>query len=319
MRRDFGTLRATVGLRFEWTAIVVALAGALACTPAPSPAPAPAPADLAAAAPGEPVATAPGDPVAPAPDDPVAPAPDPGSAEGPIADCEAAIAEYLSRRKALDHCERDFDCAEIWPGLCPHGPYYIHREAEIAPVWSLARRIEKHCEIPECEPPMALGIARCERGHCVSGRPPAKKGDESCWDFREIHLEAKGSEQARTEPAIRGITPHLVIAPKSAGRLRLQVEWPRACTDCTLLVSEHNSGMARLLDTTPKSTTDTMRNGKPMRRETIELQVTPGPYHMVAKSAVAADVFVSTELVDESGAPGQVTRHGESWMRMCEG
>lgn len=283
----------------------------LGCTPAPAPGPAPAP----AAAPDRDH-----DPVRNQHDDPdvedVEPRPD---AETPIADCNAAIAEYLTQRKALDRCARDSDCAEIWPGLCPHGPFYIHREADIEPVRALARRIDAGCLIPECEPPMELGIARCDEGKCVRGRSAPPGDPKPCWDFRETHLEADGAEQGRTVQKIVGTTPQIVIAPAQAGRLTLTVQWPRACTDCKLLVSEHNSGMSRLVDTTPKSTRETTRGRDTMRQDTIELQVTPGPYHMIGTSSAPVDFFVHADLIDAEGKPGRVTRHGDAWTRMCEG
>lgn len=56
-----------------------------------------------------------------------------------------------------------------------------------------------------------------------------------------------------------------------------------------------------------------------VRQDTIELPVTPGPYPMVGTSASPVDFFIRAELVDASGNPGRVTRHGDGWTRMCEG
>lgn len=239
------------------------------------------------------------------------PAPPPGS-------CEARIAEYLSERAAASHCERDSDCAEMWPGLCPHGPYYIHREADIAPVIAAERAIESGCEIPECEPPMELGIAHCEAGKCAPGRATANVGArKSCWDFRETYLEANGTASAQTEPVVRSTTGHLVIVPATAGTLVLEIDWPTACTDCRIAISEHNSGMAH-----PKTPTGTSsaaeRNGEPVRRERVELPVTPGPYHMIGQATVAVPFTIRADLRDAGGAPGKVTRHGVGWQAMCE-
>jgi hypothetical protein len=47
--------------------------------------------------------------------------------------CAQQITDYLSARAELSRCTSDSDCAEMWPGLCPHGPYYIHRRQHHAP------------------------------------------------------------------------------------------------------------------------------------------------------------------------------------------
>src|SRR5690606_41557879 len=198
--------------------LVVSMIGAVACTSSPSPTATSSEPVAASSAAG---ASAGGS--AGVREKEKVPRPiDSESGKSPKDDCDAAVDGYLARRKALDHCERDSDCAEIWPGLCPHGPYYIHREAEVEAVWAIERRIEEHCEVPKCEPPMKLGIAHCDAGRCRPGRePPPTDEKESCWDYRETHLEAGGTAQAQTTSAIRGVTPQLVIAPAHAGRLRL--------------------------------------------------------------------------------------------------
>ncbi|MFO7567563.1 MAG: hypothetical protein R6X02_33270 [Enhygromyxa sp.] len=242
------------------------------------------------------------------------------SARAPSPDdpCDQRVATYLAEREQLSRCETDSDCAEIWPGLCPHGPYYIHRDADIRAVIALEREIEASCELPECEPPIELGIARCEQGTCVPGRAPASEGDESCWDYRETWLEADGAASATTTSTIRGLTPHLAIAPAAAGTLVLEVDWPAGCGDCRLAISEHNAGMARLI--TPESTqSDAKRNGQPIRRERLELPVTPGPYHMIATASDDVDYLIRADLRDAEGERGRVTRHGVGWQRMCEG
>ncbi|HLT40589.1 MAG TPA: hypothetical protein VK034_30135, partial [Enhygromyxa sp.] len=163
----------------------------------------------------------PGDPSTPVPAPPTKTKsktdPEPAPANG----CAEQIARYLADRQQLSRCETDSDCAEMWPGLCPHGPYYIDREADIEGVLALEREIIANCEIPECEPPIELGIGHCEQGTCAPGRAPASKGDESCWDYRETWLEADGAASATTSSTIRGITPHVAIAPAAAGTLVL--------------------------------------------------------------------------------------------------
>ncbi len=243
--------------------------------------------------------------------------------------CTEQIASYLSERKQLSRCKTDSDCSEMWPGLCPHGPYYIHRDSDIEAVIDLEREIMASCELPDCEPPMELGIAHCEQGTCARGREPApsSKRGMSCWDYHETWLEADGAATATASSTITGVTPHVAIAPASSGTLVLEVDWPASCADCRLLISEHNSGMAQLI--TPASTrTDAERNGKPIQRERLEFPVTPGPYHLVgmagtdtnsAPGADEVDFTIRADLRDANGGRGRVTRHGVGWQRMCEG
>jgi hypothetical protein len=232
--------------------------------------------------------------------------------------CDDQIADYLAKRKQLSRCETDSDCAEMWPGLCPHGPYYIHRDADIADVVRHEQAIMANCEIPDCEPPMELGIAHCEQGTCAPGRAPASKGEESCWDYREDWLEADGSATATTSSTIQGITPHVAIAPASAGTLVLAIDWPADCADCRLLISEHNSGMANLI-TGNSTRSEDQRNGEPVQHESLEFPVKPGPYHMVGMASTDSNFTIRAKLRDADGKPGRVTRHGIGWQRMCEG
>ena len=62
-----------------------------------------------------------------------------------------------------------------------------------------------------------------------------------------------------------------------------------------------------------------MRNAVAVRRERLELAVTPGPYHMVGTAAVEAAYVLGVALRDRGGGVGGVTRHGVGWQRMCEG
>lgn len=107
-------------------------------------------------------------------------------------DCDALVAEYLSVRAELNHCQGHSVCAEIWPGLCPHGPYYIHFESDLSELNDLLNRIDAVCILPECEAPEQLGMAACFQGRCVPGRPPAiieDPDEESCWDFPITYVE----------------------------------------------------------------------------------------------------------------------------------
>jgi hypothetical protein len=233
--------------------------------------------------------------------------------------CGQRIANYLSQRLELSRCEADSDCSEMWPGLCPHGPYYIHRDTDVGPILDLERAIMAGCQIPDCEPPIELGIAHCEQGKCARGRAaPVSQDHESCWDYRETWLEADGAASATASSTIKGITPHVAIAPAAAGTLVLEVDWPADCADCRLSISEHNSGMARLI--VAKSTrAQAKRNGDAVVRERLELPVTPGPYHMVGMAGADADYLIRADLRDAAGERGRVTRHGVGWQRMCEG
>jgi hypothetical protein len=233
--------------------------------------------------------------------------------------CGQQITEYLSKRAELSRCEADSDCSEMWPGLCPHGPYYIHRDADVGPIVDLERAIMASCQLPDCEPPIELGIAHCEQGKCARGRPaPTSTDHESCWDYRETWLEADGAANATASSTLKGITPHLAIAPAAAGTLVLEVDWPMDCVDCRLLISEHNSGMSQLI-VAKSIRTQAKRNGVEIVRERLELPVTPGPYHMVGMAGADVDVFLRADLRDAVGERGRVTRHGVGWQRMCEG
>lgn len=184
-------------------------------------------------------------------------------------DCEGLVADYLAKRAAASHCKHDSDCAEMWPGLCPQGPYYVNRTADVAPIVAREVAILKNCSTPECEPPMELGIAHCEAGTCARGRTPSTSGGaKSCWDFRETNLEADGITDAETVVKVKSTTPHIVISPAAAG--------------------------------------------------TLELEVTPGAYHMIGTSTAPARFLVRAQLSTSSGEPGSVTRHGVGWQRVCE-
>jgi hypothetical protein len=237
--------------------------------------------------------------------------------------CGQQITDYLAQRAELSGCNSDSDCAEMWPGLCPHGPYYIHRDADVGGIIDLERAIMASCTIPECEPPMELGIAHCEAGKCASGRAAPMPTERikhikymSCWDYRETWLEADGSATATASSMLQGITPYVAIAPAAAGVLVLEVNWPADCVNCRLWIFEHT--MSQLI--VAKSTrTNAKRNGMPIVRERLELPVKPGPYRMVGMADADANYTIRADLRDAAGARGRVTRHGVGWQRMCEG
>ena len=255
------------------------------------------------------------------PEAPVVPVPSPVVPVAGAPDCGTLITDHLADREALNTCKTDSDCAEIWPGLCPHGPYYVNREADIGPIFDQISAIHAQCMVPMCEPPMQLGIAHCEDGRCAAGRSePVSTDLKSCWDFRETYLEASGATSLQTVAGIQGITPHTVIVPATPGTLTITVDFPADCAGCALVVSEHNSGMARKVDTTASATEPININTRDMIRSTIEIPVTPGPYHMVPTSDEAGQsVLIKVKLLDSSGEAGHTTRHGIAWQRMCEG
>jgi hypothetical protein len=239
----------------------------------------------------------------------------------PLTDaCAREVATYVAARERLSRCETDSDCAEM-PGLCPPGPYYIHRDASLEPVLALERELASKCNIPTCEPAMALGIAHCEAGSCARGREPYRfrRIQErrhgilhmSCWDYRQTWLEADGTASATASSTYAGVTPHVAIAPAAAGTLVLELDWPSPCTNCRLLISEHNSGMAMLITPTVTRTD--------AEHERLEFPVTPGPYHMIGMADTDTDFTIRADLRDAHGERGRVTRHGVGWRRECEG
>lgn len=228
--------------------------------------------------------------------------------------CDAATTAYRAARDVLNFCERDLDCAEVWPGPCSQGPFYIHRHAAPDSLLDLGTEADAACGKPACQAAARLGIASCRDGRCIAGRPPAPETpDSSCWDYEVTYLEATDGVQARTVSAVKGTTPHLVVHPDSAGTLRITATWPTSCDDCTLLISEHNSGMANLVAIEP-SDSAFIPSGL---RHTHTLAVTPGPYHVVGRSETAVDFKVSSVFKATTG-PSKVRSHGIAWPRVCE-
>ena len=248
---------------------------------------------------------------APAPPDPAPPA---RSTEAPTA-CERMLADYLAQREALNHCEREDNCAEVWPGLCPHGPYFINEHGDLPSIYALAQRIGQQCVIPDCEPPMELRPAGCREGRCVAGARSAVPPDEelmSCWDMRVQNFENDRNVSASIERDLRGITPLSVYGVPSDGRMTIEARWPANCgADCRLDISEHNSGMSRLVQGTRTREGD---------REHIELVVTAGDYYFLARSATATgNVILRVKHVAADDSEPASTRHGVAVKRLCEG
>ena len=109
----------------------------------------------------------------PASPPPAAPAPAPVETHTapapPEPPCPDTLAQdYLTAREALNRCETEAHCEQVWPGACPHGPYFVDSRADAGPVLALERQLED-CSTIECEPPMELEPAGCVDGRCVPG------------------------------------------------------------------------------------------------------------------------------------------------------
>jgi len=234
-------------------------------------------------------------------------------------DCDARIADYLTERAALSTCEQDSDCAEMWPGLCPHGPYYVHRDADVGAMIATEQIIAARCKLPACEPPLELGIAHCEAGKCARGRDDPMKGQDpdrtSCWDFRETNLEPDDGVDGLTETKVRPTSPRIVISPAAAGWLRITIDWPETCGACSLDITDRAGSKSTRKSGTASVVTV---NGTKLRRERIELTVTAGSYQLVPLGPSALPYRLTVALKDDRGVTAEVTRHGVGWQRLCE-
>lgn len=297
----------------------------LSCANAADPAPGAAPAERAApaAAPASEPDPAPAPPAAR--DAPARPAVAP---LGPDATCEQREAHYLDLRAKENRCERDGDCAEIYPGLCPHGPYFMHVAGDHASIDAAARAVAEGCEMSECEMPMPLGISRCEAGRCVKGRTPGKDGPmKSCWDTQVTYMRTERPYLGSSSEHLQGITPLHAVGVPAAGTLRISARL--GCTDCALKVSEHNTGMSNLIKGKPF--TPAPRDPAKIRPVTsrappamatvlhLEFPVTPGPYFIATIGGAPADVQYEVSLSDGSGAAMEPDRQGRVHLRICEG
>lgn len=225
-----------------------------------------------------------------------------------IEDCSKAVDEYLELRAEMNGCRKDDDCAELWPGLCPHGPYYVDRHARADRLLAREGAIAESCEIPECEPPMQLGPAHCEAGKCVTGRPALEEG---CYDLpvEFVATDVTGSYPIATD-AIDD--PRLAIGVPSRGRMRLELSWGD-CTDCSLEITQ-----LQPINGLPVAA-KTRREGE---RETYELPVAPATYYMRARSqsgiAQAGKHFgLRATIVDNKGDPVGAKQFGLVYLRRC--
>ncbi len=246
-----------------------------------------------------------------------------GEGDGP---CTLAEARYLEARRAENRCERDDDCAEIYPGPCPQGPYYMHIDGDHAALDAAATAMAEVCEAADCEMPMPMGIAHCEAGRCAKGRSAPKDGPKtSCWDTKVTYMRPGRPYLASAYEHQQGITPLHAVGVAGEGTLR--ISWRRDCTSCALKVSEHNLGMAQLV--TGKPFTPAPRDPSVIRpvtsrsppagaTEHLEFPVKPGPY-FIAAIGEAGEVQYEIELLGADGTAMTPDRRGVVHRRICEG
>lgn len=260
-----------------------------------------------------------------------APTPSPSptpSALPPGSSCAQHIAHYREVRGAENHCERDSDCAEIYPGPCSEGPYYTHLDSDHTATRTAERAMADACEQGPCEMPMPLGIAHCETGRCRAGRTPPPEGpNKSCWDTRVTYMLTTFPYVATSSEHLQGITPLYAVGVGQAGTLRISADL--GCTDCRLMVSEHNPGMSRLITGKPFTPTPvepgeirpSTSQSPPVLATThhLEFPVEPGPYFIATVGGAPAGVQYEVSLLDAKGASMQPNRVGVVHLRTCEG
>lgn len=220
---------------------------------------------------------------------------------------------YHKARAALNTCKKQDDCTQIWPGACPDGPYFINAKADVSAVFELEGQIEA-CSKIECEPPIFLKPAGCVKGRCVEATRSAVPPDlplKSCWDTQIAYLENNASHSGNLQKRLTGKTPLMIYEATAAGTLHLEVHWLSTCVDCELQISEHNSGMARLIQ------------GKRSKQKQIEQIILPaksGPYYFVGRSQNSKGSFLlHVNHTTTDGRQPAAGAHGEGWKRFCEG
>jgi hypothetical protein len=218
---------------------------------------------------------------------------------------------YVAERAKLNRCKQDNDCAEMWPGYCPYGPYYIHRQSNLDILVKVTRQMRKVCPDSRCAKPRRLGPAVCRAGKCVKGRkPPRKGGVRSCWDCRETYLEYNYQSFATAHKSFTGKTPRHALGVDAPGMLEVEIKWQNHCQKAVMVISEHNPGMAN------KKKGRRNRTGN---RESIKLKVRPGLYYFIARGTDwCSFYFTVKKLARDDGKPARTTHHGVSWQRRCE-
>lgn len=228
-------------------------------------------------------------------------------------ECATWEREFQEEKRKINRCTRDSDCTEVGPFRCPEGYVYIDRARDPSRLGQLDRQIEASCAVRDCEELSPKGIAQCHEGVCVPGRePPVETPMMSCWDTRYTWLENGQRVSTHTEHQLRGVTPILGMGLPENGTLTLEVDWAPGCTDCTLQISEHNSGMSRLVEG------ERTRTG---RKSKITLPVTKGLYYFLGRSPQARSLpfLLLPRFESEAGVAPASTRHGVNWQRLCEG
>ena len=243
-----------------------------------------------------------------------------GVSTAPPLDCAAEIDAHPSWRQDENRCAEDRDCAEIGPGLCPHGPYYVGRDRDLDELFAQERRIARNCKLPSCEPPKELGIARCDRGTCVAGRPPpVALAGKTCKTVRETHLEPIDGHDGTTVSGVAIGTPRIVVAPIGSSTVRVSVAWPAECGDCQLLWWRGAEAERKVLPAEANRTEDVTENGRKLRRSHYELRASVlNPLAMVPVSPKPVPYRLRAEVLDSTDHPGAVSRHGTSWDTECE-
>ncbi|NVB39525.1 hypothetical protein G6O69_16910 [Pseudenhygromyxa sp. WMMC2535] len=227
----------------------------------------------------------------------------------PIEDCDQAIRDYLALRERANRCRSDDDCAEIWPGLCPHGPYYIDRRGQGDVLVSREWGIRNQCEIPSCEPPAELGPAHCEARRCVAGREP----EPGCSDVfvrylepNEIHrLVAESPDPDTAGPDEK----RFGLAVASRGHVEIEIDW-RRCPGCSLNLSRH-----RPVDGLQVPSRRIRKNGI----EKIEFAASRALYFFELKPGPrpGGSIELRATIRDEKDEPVGVSAHGRAYLRHC--
>lgn len=234
--------------------------------------------------------------------------PEAAQAAPPAAEeCERLRVAYSEARSSVNSCETMSDCAQS-QGVCPEGAYYHGTRANIHPVWELETQLQSTCALPPCEE-APLPAADCRESRCVTGRPAPENGPfMACWDAELRWLEPGQGVTAKAQDKLIGTTPLMALEVPSAGVLSLAIDWTGCPRRCSLQISEHNSGMSRLVQG------ERTRSGAV---ETVTLPVTEGPYYFVGRGS--GNYGLLPTLVDAEGKRMDVVRHGASVMRLCEG
>ncbi|MEM7151343.1 MAG: hypothetical protein AAF799_00805 [Myxococcota bacterium] len=237
--------------------------------------------------------------------------------------CELARSEYAALRDAGNQCREDADCAEIYPGTCPQGPYYVNVAGDHAAISAAAAAMRVACGDVECEPPLSLGIARCAAGRCESGPRPAEPG---CTDTRVTYMDGGRPTIGESHPTrgLGGGPLHAVGVPRS-GTLRLTATvsgedrqpWVAALQSTSVVPIDGTDFMP---EADAMGTVRPVPSGAPgsrARRVHREFTVEPGVY-LVGTRGAPGEVRYEAGLRDEHGKPMAVDRRGVVHLRSCE-